>query len=98
MCLHSTFAKTFAYEPAYRVNATSLLGSAEKQRRAARQRCQKTKSVVWPPRRRVPGCNKMAIKDAWRFDKSQWALKAGIASSLVLATIIWYALECGPVF
>ena len=57
-----------------------------------------TKSVVWPPRRRVPGCNKMAIKDAWRFDKSQWALKAGIASALVLATIIWYALECGPVF
>ena len=40
----------------------------------------------------------MAIKDAWRFDKSQWALKAGIASALVLATIIWYALECGPVF
>ena len=40
----------------------------------------------------------MAIKDAWRFDKSQWALKAGIASALVLATIAWYALECGPVF
>ena len=35
----------------------------------------------------------MAIKDAWRFDKSQWALKAGIASALVLATIAW----CGPV-
>ena len=40
----------------------------------------------------------MAIKDAWRFDKSQWALKAGIASALVLATIFWYARECGPVF
>ena len=40
----------------------------------------------------------MAIKDAWRFDKSQWALKAGIASALVLATIVWYARECGPVF
>ena len=40
----------------------------------------------------------MAIKDAWRFDKSQWALKAGIASALVLATIAWYARECGPVF
>ena len=40
----------------------------------------------------------MAIKDTWRFDKSQWALKAGIASALVLATIAWYALECGPVF
>ena len=40
----------------------------------------------------------MAIKDAWRFDKSQWALKAGIASALVLAPIVWYARECGPVF
>ena len=40
----------------------------------------------------------MAIKDAWRFDKSQWALKAGIASALVVATIVWYARECGPVF
>ena len=39
----------------------------------------------------------MAIKDTWRLDKSQWALKAGIASALVLATIIWYTLECGPV-
>ncbi|CAH0363734.1 unnamed protein product [Pelagomonas calceolata] len=38
----------------------------------------------------------MAIKDAWRFDKSQWALKAGIASALVLATIAWLipAIEC----
>ena len=40
----------------------------------------------------------MAIKDTWRFDKSQWALKAGIASALVQATIAWNALECGPVF
>ena len=38
----------------------------------------------------------MAIKDAWRFDKSQWALKAGIASALVLATIAWYARELMP--
>ena len=38
----------------------------------------------------------MAIKDAWRFDKSQWALKAGIASALVLATIAWYARELTP--
>ena len=38
----------------------------------------------------------MAIKDTWRFDKSQWALKAGIASALVFATIAWYALELLP--
>ena len=87
-------------QPAYRVSATHLLGYAaiRAARRDSAVKFSSTKSVVWPPRRRVPGCNKMAIKDAWRFDKSQWALKAGIASALVLATIIWYALECGPVF
>ena len=92
--------KTFCVQPAHSLSSTFILGSPRicAARRDSAVKFSSTKSVVWPPRRRVPGCNKMAIKDAWRFDKSQWALKAGIASALVLATIIWYALECGSVF
>mgnify|MGYP001415568328 FL=1 len=37
------------------------------------------------------------VRDAWRFDKSQWGVKLGIAAALVLATTVFYVRALTPV-
>ena len=37
------------------------------------------------------------VRDAWRFDKSQWGVKLGIAAALVLATTVFYVRAFTPV-
>ena len=37
------------------------------------------------------------VRDAWRFDKSQWGVKLGIAAALVLAATVFYVRALTPV-